>query len=64
MQLNMGSGQIFFTAKKYKKDTSISFMIENEEEAFNDPVNLSNFPLHLAFASRGEFKQVRLLNVY
>lgn len=64
MHLNMGTGQIFFNAHLYKKDLTMCFMIENEKEAFADNDNLINYPLHLAFASRGNFKNISLLNVY
>ena len=60
----MGNGQIFYSAHIYKKDLTMSYMIENENEAFSDNKNLIDFPLHLAFASRGSFKNIKLLNVY
>ena len=64
MLLNMGEGKIYFTVKNYKKSTAISYLIENNKEAFEENVDLIEFPLHISFASRGFFKNFKILNVY
>lgn len=64
MFINMGEGKIFYSADLYRKNTSLKNFPVHKTEAFRDDINLTQGPIHLAFATIGEFKNLKILNVY
>lgn len=64
MFINMGEGKIYFSGDHFSKNSTIEKFPLNKNEAFHDTLMLVEGPIFISFATMGQFKNMKILNVY
>ena len=64
MKIHIGEGKIYFDAKVSSFKDSVSYLIEQYYPAFDEDEFIMKNEFYIAFASRGFFESLQILNIY
>jgi hypothetical protein len=64
LKIQKGEGKLIFNALSMDLKRSHSFISEKIDQAFEDSTLINKTPIHVAFATRGEYESFKVLNMY